>query len=72
MREPQKGFGFCGASAGWHQRLGGRRASCRRLRWPQPREHQEHPHYGDQHELVENEVGYHGKAPSHRWWKGAS
>ena len=38
-----------------------------RLRWPQPMEHQEHPHQGDQPELVENEMGYHGTAPSHRW-----
>jgi hypothetical protein len=30
-------------------------------------EHQEHPHQGDQPELVENEMGYHGTAPSHRW-----
>ncbi len=72
MRETHKGFGLFGACAGWPQRLGCLRASCRKLRWPQPIEHQEHPHQGDQHELVENEVGYHDNAPSHRWWKGAS
>ena len=67
MRETQKGFGLFGAGAGWPERLGGLRVSCRRLRWPQPIEHQEHPHQDDQPALVENEMGYQGTAPSQRW-----
>src|SRR5713101_4434869 len=68
--ETQKGLGLFGALALAHQRLGWHWASCSRLRWPQPIEYQEQRHQGDQPELVENEMGYHGTAPSHRWKKG--
>src|SRR5689334_15502185 len=57
--ETRKGRGLFGALALAQQRLGWHGASCSRLRWPQPREYQEHPHQGDQPELVENEMGYH-------------
>src|SRR5438132_1433021 len=68
--ETRKRLGLFGILAPGHQRLGGHWASCSRLRWPQPIEHQEHPHQDDQPELVENKMGYHGTAPSHRWEKG--
>jgi hypothetical protein len=65
--EPQKRLRLVGGLAQGHQRLRWHWASCSRLRWPQPIEHQEHPHQDDQPKLVENEMGYHGIAPSHRW-----
>src|SRR4029453_9757491 len=68
--ETQKRLGLVGGLAPGHQRLRWHGARCSRLRWPQPREHQEHPHQDDQPKLVENEMGYHGIAPSHRWYKG--
>jgi len=30
-------------------------------------EHEAQPHQGDQHQLIEKEVGDHGKIPSYRW-----
>ena len=30
-------------------------------------EHEAQPHQGDQHQLIEKEVGDHGKTPSYRW-----
>ena len=65
--EPRKGLGRCGAFAWWRHGRGWYRSSGGGLRWPQPREHEKHPHQSDQHELVDNEVGSHGKVPSHRW-----
>src|ERR1051326_5185031 len=41
---------------------------CHRARsgitWPHPMEHEVQPHQGDQHQLVEKEIGDHGKTPS--------
>src|SRR4029434_6781527 len=39
--ETRKGLGLFGALALAYQRLGWHRASCSRLRWPPPMEHQE-------------------------------
>src|SRR4030095_6450954 len=65
--EPRKGLGLFGVLAPGQQRLGCHGARCSRRRWPQLREQQEHPHQGDEPELVEKEMGYHGTAPSYRW-----
>src|SRR5215471_16877793 len=65
--ETRKGGGRRGACAWWRHGRGWYRSNCGGLRWPHPREHEKHPHQSDQHELVENEVGYHGKVPLHRW-----
>src|SRR5215813_532075 len=65
--ETRKRLGFFGVLAPGQQWLGGHWTSCSRRRWPQPREHQEHPHQDNQPELIENEMGYHGTAPLHRW-----
>src|SRR5499427_3714691 len=64
--ETLKGLRLFGALAPGQQRLGWYWASCSRLRWPQPIEHQEHPHQGDQPELVEHEMRDHGTAPSYK------
>src|SRR4029434_8787532 len=68
--ETRKGFGCCGPFAWWRHWRGWYRSSGGGFRWPPPREHEKQPPQGDQRELVENEVGYHGKVPSHRWCKG--
>ena len=65
--ETRKGFGRRGAFAWWRHWCGWYQSSGCGLRWPHPREHEKHPHQSDQHELVDNEVGYHGTVPSHRW-----
>src|SRR5262245_36512829 len=44
---------------GWRARGGGA--------WPPPMEHEAQPHQGDQYQLIEKEVGDHGKIPSYRW-----
>src|SRR5262249_22718916 len=45
---------------------------CRRVRGgvagPCPLEHKAQPHQGNQHQLVEKEIGYHGKTPSYKCW----
>jgi hypothetical protein len=65
--ETGKGLRFFGALARWRHRLSLRRMNGSGFRWPQPREHEEQPYECDQHNLVEKEVGYHDKVPSHRW-----
>ena len=64
--EPGKRLGDLRAFSGWWDRLRCCQALCSGLRWPEPMEHQAQPHEGDQHQLIEKEVGYHGKAPSHK------
>src|SRR5882724_10295858 len=63
--EPRKGCALTMALWPWGCGLG-----CRRARggvaWPRPMEHDAQPYQGDQHQLVEKEMGYHGKTPSYK------
>src|SRR5215831_6627697 len=45
---------------------------CRRphrsgIAGPHPMKHDAQPHQRDQHQLIEKEMGDHGKTPSYRW-----
>src|SRR5882724_8416047 len=63
--EPRKGCGRTMALWPWGCGLG-----CRRARggvaWPRPMEHDAQPYQGDQHQLVEKEMRYHGKTLSYK------
>jgi hypothetical protein len=61
--ETRKGFGRRGAFAWWRHGRGWYRSSGGGLRWPQPREHEKHPHQSDQHELVETRLAIMAQSP---------
>ena len=64
VAETHKRFGLSRALVpGW---LGGgdRLETGAGVIWPQPIEHEEEPHQGDQQEFVEKQGRYHGHAPS--------
>src|SRR5882724_232877 len=63
--EPRKGFALTMALWPWGCGLGCRRARGGVAR-PRPMEHDAQPYQGDQHQLVEKEMGDHGKTPSYK------
>src|SRR5213594_264630 len=62
--EARKGFRLAAARAPWWRGLRWCRVSRSTVAWPHPMEHEAHPHQGDEHQLVEKEIGNHGKTPS--------
>src|SRR5262245_4755525 len=66
--EARKGFRLTMALGPWGGGLQGRRAH-RGVAGPCPLEPEPKPHQGDQPQLVEKEIGDHGKTPTHRWCK---
>src|SRR5262249_46833591 len=65
--EPLKRLGLTLALGLWGWGLQWRRACGSGGAGPHPLEHQAQPHQGDQHQLVEEQVGDHGTTPSYRW-----
>ncbi len=63
VEEASKGLRVFGALTRWACRLGGCRARASALVGPQHMEHNAQPHKGEQQEVVENRVRYHGGAP---------
>ena len=64
--EARKWLRVAGAFAGWRQRLGWPLLPSGTLVWPGRRQHDAEPEEAQAPQLVEKEVGYHGKTPSHR------
>src|SRR5712671_7340160 len=64
--EARKRLRVAGALAR-RQRLGWPLLPCGTLVWPGIMQHDAEPEESQEHQLVEKEVCYHGKAPSHRW-----
>src|SRR5262249_15609617 len=64
--EACKGVRLAAALWWWGCGLQWRRARGSGVTWPHPLEHDAQPHQGDQHQLVEKELGDHGKTPSYR------
>ena len=65
--ESRKRLWGAGALARWRQRLGWLLIPSGTLVWPSIMQHDAEPEESEEHQLVEKEVGYHGKAPLHRW-----
>jgi hypothetical protein len=65
--EACKRFRLAAALGRWECGREYRRGRNGGVTWPYPVEHDTQPQKGDQHQLVEKEVGDHGKTPSHRW-----
>src|SRR6266850_4831936 len=65
--EARKRLGVAGALARRRQRLGWPLIPSGTLVWPGIMQHDAEPQESQEHQLVEKEVGYHGKAPSHKW-----
>src|SRR5437867_963060 len=65
--EAREWLRVAGALARRRQRLGWPLLSSGTLIWPGIMQHDAEPEESQEHQLVEKEVGYHGKAPSHRW-----
>src|SRR5467141_4844968 len=65
--EARKRLRVAGALARWRQRLGWSLIPCGTRVWPSIMQHDAEPEESEEHQLVEKEVRYHGKAPSHRW-----
>src|SRR5712691_4336631 len=63
--EARKGFRLAAVLAPWWRGLRWCRVSSSTVAWPHPMEHEAHPHKGDEHQLVEKEIGNHGKTPSY-------
>src|SRR5215831_12662659 len=61
----RKGFGLTLALWPWGGGLWCHRAR-RGSTGPHPMEHEVQPHQGDQHQLVEKEIGDHGNTPSYK------
>src|ERR1041384_807080 len=59
----RKGCGLTLALGPWGWGLWCHRARSG-ITWRHPMEHEAQPHQGDQHQLVEKEIGGHGKTPS--------
>src|ERR1043166_5672511 len=59
----RKGCGLTLALGPWGWGLWCHRARSG-ITWRHPMEHEAQPHQGDQHQLVEKEIGDHGKTPS--------
>src|SRR6266705_2910424 len=64
--EARQGLRVAGALAR-RQRLGWPLIPSGTLVWPGSMQHDAEPEESQEHQLGENEVGDHGKAPSHRW-----
>jgi hypothetical protein len=62
--ETGKGLGLAAALSWWWRWLRWRRACGSPITWPCAMEQQAHPHKGDEHQLVEKEIGNHGKTPA--------
>jgi hypothetical protein len=62
----RKRLGGAGTLARWRQRFGWLLIPSGTLVWPGIMQHDAEPEEPQDHELVEKEVGYHGKPPSHR------
>src|SRR5215471_10407837 len=65
--EARKGCGRTVALGPWGGGLACRRARGSGVAGPRPLEHDTQPRQGDQHQLVEKEMGDRGKTPSYRW-----
>src|SRR5713101_2537232 len=65
--EARKRLRVAGTLARWRQRLRWPLIPCGAIAWPRIMQHDAEPEESQEHQLVEKEVGYHGKAPSHRW-----
>src|SRR6266705_1690387 len=65
--EARKGGGRTVALGPWAWGLRCRRTHDGGGAGPRPLEHEAQPHQGDQHQLIEKEMGDHGKTPSYRW-----
>jgi hypothetical protein len=65
--EARNGCGLTMALWHWGCGLWCWRARGSGVAWPRPLEHDAQPHKSDQHQLVEKEIGDHGKTPSYRW-----
>src|SRR6266568_1357043 len=61
--EARKRLRGAGALARWRQRLGWPLIPSGTLVWPSIMQHDAEPEESEEHQLVEKEVGYHGKAP---------
>jgi len=64
--EARKGCRLAAALAPWWRGLRWCQVSSSTVAWPHPLEHEAHPHKGDEHQLVEKEIGNHGKTPSYK------
>src|SRR4030088_1440277 len=67
LGEARKGCGLTAALGPWAWGLRCRRTHGGGVAGPRPMEHDAQPHQGDQPQLVEKEMGDHGKTPSYRW-----
>jgi len=65
--EARKRLRVAGTLARRRQRLGWLLIPSGTFVWPGIMQHDAEPEESQEHQLVEKEVGYHGKAPSHRW-----
>jgi len=64
--ETGKGLGLAAALSRWWRWLRWRRACGSPITWPCAMEQQAQPQQGHECQLVEEQVGNHGKTPSHR------